>query len=167
MKDKIELKAGLGKIRNGVIIGLFCTAVGFWAYFFAEDSLQQREMTAAGLVVLGLALILWTCFGPQRRKVLLILSARGIWFQAWGPAVVPWPTISKCYARGGRLRRFLCLELRDAEAFLASLSEPDRRALENSEMTKIPNLLIAYGAVEGTPAELHELIQGFLDMDER
>lgn len=161
MQDVMDIKAGRGKQRHSLIIGALVTALGLWAFFFTNDALAQREVTAAGLVLFGLGIVGWALFRQKAEMKVLTLSHQGIWFERWGPVTVPWAQISQLYARGGRLQRFLCLELADPQAFVKSLPEDSRKAFEKSELVKLPLLLIPYGAVDLPPSEVAEHIERF------
>ena len=162
--DSREFGPGLGKLRNGFVIASLIIAIGLWALFLAGDSLPDGEAVGAALVVGGLAFGLWIWRSFRGGRVLLRLSRDGIWFEPWGDAIIPWPAVSRIYARGGRLRRFLCIELADSAALLSALPAEERKNLEHSTLTRLPLLFIPYGTVEVPPAELGTLLQDYLEM---
>lgn len=163
MADQQSFSAGRGKLRNGLVIGALVVAVGLWAHLLAGDSLPDGEAVGIALIVGGLAFCLWTWKTSHSGRTLLTLSPEGIWFAPWGGATIPWHAVGRIYARGGRLRRFLCLEVVNGEALLSSLPAEQRKALERSTLTRLPLLFIPYGTVEASPAKLDELMQGYLE----
>lgn len=158
-----DFGTGRGKLRNGLVIGGLIMAVGLWAFLIAGDSLPDGKPLGLALVAGGLVFCLWTWRTSHSGRILLRLSLDGIWFEPWGEATVPWHAIGRIYARGGRLRRFLCVELADeGKVLLASLPTEQKKALERSTLTRLPLLFIPYGAVDAPPAELGELMRSYL-----
>ncbi len=159
-----EFGAGSGKLRNGVIISALIVVVGLWAFLIAGDSLPDGKPLGLALIAGGLAFCLWTWKTSRSGRVLLRLSPEGVWFEPWGEVTIPWQAVERIYARGGRLRRFLCLELANqGETLLASLPAEQRKALERSTLTHLPLLFIPYGTVEAPPAELGDLMRSYLN----
>jgi hypothetical protein len=157
-----EFGPGFGKLRNGFVIAALIVAIGLWALFLAGDSLPDGETVGGALVAGGLVFGLWTWKTFRSGRTLLRLSPEGVWFRPWGGATIPWHAVSSIYARGGRLRRFICIELADSGALLSALPAEERKELERSTLTRLPVLFIPYGAVEAPPAELGELLQDYL-----
>lgn len=158
-----EFGAGRGKLRNGLVIGAFISTVGLFSLLFADDDLPDAEVIGVALVFGGIAFCWWVWKTSQTGKAILILTPEGIRFDPWGEVTVPWRLIGSVYARGGRLKRMLCLELENSEASLASLPAKERTQLERSTMTRLPLLFIPYGAVDAPPADLADLIKDYLE----
>ncbi len=163
-----EFGAGRGKLRNGLVIGALIVVVGLWAFLIAGGSLPDGKPIGVALIVGGLAFCLWTWKASRSSRVLLTLSPEGIWFEPWGEVTVPWHAVGRIYARGGRLRRFLCLELANqGEVMLASLPAEQRKVLDRSPLTRLPLLFIPYGAVDAPPVELGDLMRSYLNATPR
>jgi hypothetical protein len=164
MAERIELKAGLGRLRNGLVVGAVSVSIGIWVLIFADEAIQQRELTAAILIAVGLAFTGWTYVKIRHGGPLMVISDEGLWFRDWGDVTVPWRFVDKVYARGGRLRRFICVEVNDREKLLSALPANESEKLRRGgPFVKLPVLLIPYGSVEGAPEDLAEALERHLD----
>ena len=89
----------------------------------------------------------------------LIIDRRGVWYAEWNHAPVPWTQIADVFQRGGRVQSHLAIQLRDADAFAASLPEAEGRRVMTGRLAKNGLLLIPNNAVEATLGDIAQAIQ--------
>ena len=163
MAKRCVYGASGGKRRNGFIIAAFLGVMGVIATLQSEGPEGDDGLIGGALILLGAAFAAWVWWSSRPSNSLLIMEPEGLWFRDWGDVRIPWEQIVDVYARGGRLRRFLCVKLREPEKLLDQLSLQSRKTFTGSPLVKLPLLLIPYGAVDATPQELAAEIATFRD----
>ncbi len=161
MATRLVYGASGGKRRNGFIIAAFLGVMGVIATLQSDGPEGDDGLIGGALILLGAAFAAWVWWSSRPSRSLLIMEPEGLWFRDWGDVQIPWEQIVEVYARGGRLRRFLCLKLREPDALVAQLPLPSRKSFTTSPLVKLPLLLIPYGAVDASPQELAAEIEAF------
>ena len=154
----IEFQAGRSRTRHGLVIGTVCAAFGLALLLFAGEGVADRQMLGSLLLALGAGVALYAWYTGQQAGTQLRIDEHGVWLREWG-LTVPWAAIEDVYQTGSRLQLFITIKLRDAEAFLASLSRDEARALRANRLWKDPELRIPYNAVEATRDEMLDAIR--------
>ena len=153
-----EFQVGRSKSRHGFVIGGLFAIIGVAMVLLAGEQVAERHLIGALMLVLGTSIGIHAWRTGRTRGVHLRIDAAGVYFREWG-ATVPWSEIADVYQSGSRLQPFVTLQVRDAERFLAGLSEADAHELRRSRLWKPPELRIPYSAIEATRDEILTAIE--------
>ncbi len=145
------------RLHASIIAGLLA-AIGLGTMAFGDGHVRDHELIAAVCWVLA-AGALYVSRGAWSRGTAMIVGDTGLWYRDWGLPAVPWRHVAGARAVGIRLRPLLRVDLRDAEAFFATLDSAARRRSRGNALIKGDHLLVPNNAVEKPVAELAVLIR--------
>ena len=153
-----EYQAGRTKMQQGLVIGAVCGVIGLATLLLAGENAPERHWPGGLLMALGAGVALHAWYGVRRAGPQLRMDEDGIWFREWG-LTVPWAAIGDVYQSGSRLQPYVTVSVRDAEAFLAGLSNEDARGLRRNRLWKPPELRIPFSAVEASRDEVLDALR--------
>lgn len=153
-----EFAASSSKTRHGYVIGAVAVASGLVVLFVGGEQNSERYWLGPLVLALGAAVAwhAWRSGGPAGAN--LRIDRDGVSFREWGVRL-PWSQLADVYQTGSRLQPFITLELRDPEAFIASLSPDEARALSGNRLWKTPELRIPYNSLEASRDEVLDALR--------
>ncbi len=154
-----SFKISRSRIRQGFVVGGLSILIGIWASVFGQQAADHSGWIALFLVFIGLGAIGHAVYRLRDGQPRLIIDARGVWFAEWDLPAVPWDQIVEIYQTGMRLRAFVTLQMRDQDAYFASLPGTERHRIRLGKLIKQGFFLIPQGAVEATPQEIETAIR--------
>lgn len=154
-----EFGLARARLQHGILLGGVLAVIGLWVLVFAGPSLPDRWLIGGVNLALASGILLYSLRRARDRRPRLVIDDDGVWFHEWGAFSVPWEQIAETYTSGSRLQSYLCLRLRDPEAFLASLTEETRAKLKPGRLLRPPELLIPHAAVEASFDEIEEALR--------
>lgn len=153
-----EFAASRSKTRHGYVIGAIAAVLGLAVLFVGGEQIPDRHWLGPLLLALGagIAWHAWRSGGAAGAH--LRIDREGVSFREWGVRL-PWSQLADVYQTGSRLQPFITLELRDPEAFIASLSPDEVRVLRGNRLWKTPQLRIPYNSVEASRDEVLDALR--------
>ena len=153
-----EFAASSSKTRHGYVIGAVAVVSGLAVLFLGGEQMSGRYWLGPLVLALGagVAWHAWRSGGAAGAQ--LRIDRDGISFREWGVRL-PWSQLADIYQTGSRMQPFITLELRDPEAFIASLSKDEARALRGNRLWKTPHLRIPFNSVEASPDEVLDALR--------
>ena len=145
------------RVHASVIAGLLA-AIGAGTMAFGAGRVPDHRLVA--VVCWGFAAgALWVSRSARARGTAMTVGDAGLWYRDWDLPPVPWRHVAGARATGIRLRPLLRVDLRDAEAFFATLDGAARRRSRGNALVKGDHLLVPDNAVETPISELAALIR--------
>jgi hypothetical protein len=153
-----EFAASRSRTQHGYLIGGLCALLGLALLFLAGEQIPDRHLLGAVVLALaaGIAWHAWRSGGQA--GVHLRIDQNGVALRDWGTRIA-WTQIKDIYQSGSRLQPFITLEVRDPEAFLASLPPDEARALRGNRLWRTPELRIPFNAIEAPRDEILEALE--------
>ena len=137
----------LTRVYDRLLIGGLLVVLGSAVLLGMMSDIRDPLLVGWFNLALGAAILGYTGYTASRRTPRLVIDGEGVWCSDWGLKPVPWDGIEAFYVVGGKMRRNICLELRDPAAFLGDLPETAQKALERNRLVKLPRLLLPSGAL--------------------
>ncbi len=137
----------LTRVYDRLLIGGLLVVLGSAVLLGVMSDIRDPLLVGWFNLALGAAILGYTGYTASRRTPRLVIDGEGVWCSDWGLKPVPWDGIEAFYVVGGKMRRNICLELRDPPAFLGDLPETAQKALERNRLVKLPRLLLPSGAL--------------------
>ena len=161
MSDDFHRRYPLARARlvHGCILAAFLAVLALALIFLGNPADTGGSWTAALLMALSCAVLAYLYRAFRHREDRLIIDRRGVWYYEWNHAPVPWTQIADVFQRGGRVQSHLAIQLRDADAFAASLPEAEGHRVTTGRLAKNGLLLIPNNAVEATLGDIAQVIQ--------
>ena len=161
MSDDFQRRYPLARARlvHGCVLAAFLALLALALVFLGNPADTGGPWSAVFLLALSCAVLIHLYRNFRQRGDRLIIDRRGVWYADWNHAPVPWAQIADVFQRGGRVQSHLAIQLRDADAFVTSLPEAERRRITNGRLAKDGSLLIPNNAVEATLGDIAQAIQ--------
>jgi len=158
------LTIGVSKSRrlHAMIVAGLLSVVGVVAFFFGDGHTGDGELIAIVCLCLA-AWMLYSSRSALTKGTAMTINADGIWYRDWGLPVVPWRHIADAYPDGSRIRLLLRIDLKDAEAFFASLDDKTQRRAKRNALIKKDRLVIPHNALEMPIADMASAIRDARD----
>ena len=160
-----------------------------WNFKNSGRKLFHAGVVTVGFILIGLACILFgdryvpdsklvgiCCFGAAafmihnsqhdwKKKVVLTINKRGLWFSGWDLPAVPWNNIKNAYTSGSRLRPMLQIELKKSVNFFHHLSPETLKRVNKNPLVKTQKLLIPSGVLQKPLPEIAKIIRTMMQQD--
>ncbi len=161
MIDDFQRRYPLARARvlHGCVLAAFLAVLGLVLTFLGNPADTGGPWSAGLLLALSCLVLIHLYRVYRNRDDRLIIGRRGVWYYEWNHAPVPWAQIADVFQRGGRVQSHLAIQLRDADAFAASLPEAERRHVTAGRLAKNGLLLIPNNAVEASLGEIVQAIR--------
>ena len=147
------------RIRQGFIVGLLTILVGVWASIYGHQATDNSGWIALFLVFIGLGAIAHAVYRLRDGRPRLVIDQSGIWFAEWDLPVLPWDQVVEVYQTGVRMRAFVALQLRDQNAYFASVPTAERHRIKMGKLVKPGFLLVPQGAVDASLKDIEEAVR--------
>ncbi len=142
-----ERVAYLTRVYDRLLIGGLLFVLGLLVLLGVMSDIRDPLLVGWFNLGLGAAILAYTGYTASRREPRLVIDEDGVWCADWGLEAIPWGEIEAFYVVGGKMRRNICLELRDPAALTDGLPDAALRALERNRLVKLPRLLLPSGAL--------------------
>lgn len=149
----------LTRVYDRLLIGGLLFVLGVLVLLGVMSDIRDPLLVGWFNLILGVAILAYTGYTASRRGPRLVIDEDGVWCADWGLEPIPWGEIEAFYVVGGKMRRNICLELRDPAAITGGLPEAAQRELERNRLVKLPRLLLPSGALN---VNAHKLLAGLI-----
>ena len=139
---------------HGKVVGGFLISVGVIFLLVPETVVSGGMLIGFAMLALGASVFLMIVWTASDKRARMIVNDEGVWHREWGLNVIPWNEISRVYMQGLRWDIKICVELKNPERFLATMSPADRSRLRSNPLIKLPELRLPPSALDATVDEL-------------
>ena len=161
MSDDFQRRYPLARARlvHGGVLAAFLAVLGLVMIFLGSPEDTGGLWSAVLPLALSGVVLFFLHRASRNRLDRLIIDRHGVWYHEWNHGPVPWTQIADVFQRGGRVQSHLAIQLRDTDAFAASLPEAEGRRVKTGRLAKNGLLLIPNNAVEATLGEIARVIE--------
>lgn len=147
------------KLQHGMLLGGVLAVIGFAAIFLADASIPNAVLIGTVNLLLAGGVLFSVVRAARDPRPRMVLDRDGIWYRDWPVGRVPWRFVGGAHMQGSRFQTAACIELREPESFLATLSDGERRKCRSNRLVRLPCLLVPHGALDAPLAQIIEAVQ--------
>ena len=148
---------------HGKVVGGVLATVGVILLLVPEGVVSDGLLIGVVMIALGGGVLLMTARTARDKRAHLVVDDEGIWYRDWGLDVIPWDEIDRVYVRGLRFKIMVCVELKDPEGFVATMSPANRSRLGSNPLIQLPVLRLPPKVLDATMDELMTALQSGLE----